>query len=50
MVTALTGNSTYYTSPYFMMFLGFAALTPWKRTNEELENKKNFRNKVFGLL
>lgn len=31
MVTALTGNSTYYTSPYFMMFLGFVALTPWKR-------------------
>ena len=31
MVTALTGNSTYYTSPYFMMFLGFVVLTPWKR-------------------
>ena len=39
MVTALTGNSTYYTSPYFMMFLGFVALTPWKRSDEELENK-----------
>lgn len=26
-VTALTGNSTYYTSPFFMMFLGFVALT-----------------------
>ncbi len=35
MVTALTGNSTYYTSPYFMMFLGFVALTPWKREDAE---------------
>lgn len=31
MITALTGNSTYYTSPYFMMFLGFVALVEWKR-------------------
>lgn len=35
MVTALTGNSTYYTSPYFMMFLGFVVLTPWKRENSK---------------
>jgi len=35
MVTALTGNTTYYTSPYFMMFLGFVALTPWKSKSEE---------------
>ena len=35
MVTALTGNSTYYTSPYFMMFLGFVVLTPWKRNVEK---------------
>lgn len=34
MVTALTGNSTYYTSPYFMMFLGFVALTQWKKKEE----------------
>lgn len=34
-VTALTGNSTYYTSPYFMMFLGLVALTPWKRESED---------------
>lgn len=41
MVTALTGNSTYYTSPYFMMFLGFVALTPWKKNNsEEVEISK----------
>lgn len=33
MITALTGNSSYYTSPYFMMFLGFVVLTPWKREN-----------------
>lgn len=32
-VTALTGNSTYYTSPFFMMFLGFVALTQWKKKN-----------------
>ena len=38
MITALTGNSTYYTSPYFMMFLGFVVLTPWKKVNEK-ENK-----------
>ncbi|MBQ9314479.1 MAG: O-antigen ligase family protein [Clostridia bacterium] len=31
MITALTGNSTYYTSPYFMMFLGFMVFTPWKK-------------------
>ena len=34
-VTALTGNSTYYTSPFFMMFLGFVALTQWKKKKEE---------------
>lgn len=34
-VTALTGNSTYYTSPFFMMFLGFVALTQWKKRKEE---------------
>lgn len=34
-VTALTGNSTYYTSPFFMMFLGFVALTQWKKKREE---------------
>ncbi len=39
MVTALTGNSTYYTSPYFMMFLGFVALTPWKKSKGENESK-----------
>lgn len=34
MVTAVTGNSTYYTSPYFMMFLGFVVLTQWKKKEE----------------
>ena len=34
-VTALTGNSTYYTSPFFMMFLGFVALTQSKKKKEE---------------
>lgn len=34
-VTALTGNSTYYTSPFFMMFLGFVALTQWKKKSEK---------------
>lgn len=34
-VTALTGNSTYYTSPFFMMFLGFVALTQWKKNKSE---------------
>ena len=34
-VTALTGNSTYYTSPFFMMFLGFVALTQCKRKKAE---------------
>lgn len=39
MVTALTGNTTYYTSPYFMMFLGFVVLTPWKRNQEDMITK-----------
>ena len=38
MITALTGNSTYYTSPYFMMFLGFVVLTPWTRNYEKEES------------
>ena len=36
-ITAMTGNTTYYTSPYFMMFLGFIAMTEWKREKETLE-------------
>lgn len=31
MITAFTGNSSYYTSPYFMMFLGFIVMTKWKK-------------------
>lgn len=37
MVTALTGNSTYYTSPYFMMFLGFVVLTQWKKKEQKID-------------
>ena len=47
LITALTGNSAYYSSPYFMMFLGFIVLVPWKREENSKEKIEiNVKEKV----